>query len=72
MAVGEPEAQVLLPVNETLTLQRRNAETLELLGSVIVMVNRLTESEPPLLTKKFFAVPFEIEVLSATPLLVKV
>jgi hypothetical protein len=59
-------------VKETLTAQRRNAETFELLGRVIVIVKRLTERLPPLLTKKFFAVPFVIAVLSATPVLVKV
>ena len=54
-----PDAQMFVPVNETLILQRRNAETFEEAGNVIVRVKREIVKEPELLIKKFFATPLE-------------
>ena len=64
---GEPEAQVLLPVKETLRAHLRKAETFELVGSVIVITNRVTPKLPPLLTKKSLLTLLLIGVLRVTP-----
>jgi hypothetical protein len=54
-----PDAQMFVPVNETLILQRRKAETFDEFGKVIVRVNREMVNEPEVLMKKFFATPLE-------------
>jgi hypothetical protein len=70
--VGEPEAQVFDPVNETLRLQRRKALTFELdAGKVIVMVKRETPSDPLLLMWNVLTVPLFTMVVKAIPVLVK-
>jgi hypothetical protein len=48
--VADPEAQIFVPVNATLSGHRRNEEMLEELGNVIVIMNRLTARLPELFT----------------------
>ena len=72
MAVDEPEAQIFAPVKAILRPHLLNEEIFALLGRLIIIVNLMGISEPPLFTKKVFAVPFAILVLKVTPVLVKV
>jgi hypothetical protein len=56
--VEDPEAHVLVAIKETFTAQRRNAETFEFLGNVIVSVNWLIVKLPELLIWNVRTVPW--------------
>ena len=61
--VALPDAQVPVPVNATLILQRLKALTFEFDGRRIIIANPDVVKVPELLTKKFFAIPLETVLL---------